>query len=662
MSDTSDKPSLESAAATTDSGEQQPPAAAGVANNDAPVTAFRPRRRAAVRFEVLPDLAVDSGTADTEQQRAVLTQEQADKADSEALDALRPSSAPDAQIASNTSNIPSDSAPPAPASAPAAAEDPKAPKAEEVGDAESTAAIVPDLSRPADLPKKPEPPARATGFVPSSVATAPVLSVQLGDEGASPAPSPASTSASASPNAATAPSNQSPAPASQPMADEKPETKVEVPPAEKVPDFQEWLRQRQEALRKAREAAKKERADTLNLKPVTGVPSPDEDEQRHEPSLAVPTSTDAPKDSSADGKSASQTGSPAAASAASSPSPSPSSSPGAPAAAVPEGGVGFNPNRTGRRSPVFNIPPPTGAIAGEPSDPATQQSSPPPTSSVQGSSAAPRPPTPTGNEAQPFVLNEESLGSAEAVEKVLASTELAETPALKALKKFLEQGKPAPVVVEKPNPFKKIKQAISLKAMGRLIAKPISQLVSSAILLGGWTLVVVGFVVFFLSLNPVPFVDTTGRVFWLFQANYASHWAALPRYYNAGVVIPWFLVFVLSAAAFVWITTGLALVFRLRKPVSAYLERTLDRRWYQLKNLFLKPVTPEDALLKTSINDIESMLAQARKEAEDAVKKRKVAAAGGTPGGSQANSISQGGAESSALAQAAASRGSGGNG
>jgi hypothetical protein len=40
------------------------------------------------------------------------------------------------------------------------------------------------------------------------------------------------------------------------------------------------------------------------------------------------------------------------------------------------------------------------------------------------------------------------------------------------------------------------------------------------------------------------------------------------------VVIPWFLVFVLSAAAFVWITTGLALVFRLRKPVSAYLERT----------------------------------------------------------------------------------------
>jgi hypothetical protein len=317
----------------------------------------------------------------------------------------------------------------------------------------------------------------------------------------------------------------------------------------------------------------------------------------------------------------------------------------------------------GRRSPVFNIPPPTGAIAGEPSEPATQQSSPPPTSSVQGSSAAPRAATPPGKDAQPFVLNEESLGSAEAVEKVLASTELAETPALKALKKFLEQGKPAPVVVvEKPNPFKKIKQAISLKAIGRLITKPISQLVSSAILLGGWTLVVVGFVVFFLSLNPVPFVDTTGRVFWLFQANYASHWAALPRYYNAGVVIPWFLVFVLSAAAFVWITTGLALVFRLRKLVSAYLERTLDRRWYQLKNLFLKPATPEDALLKTSINDIESMLAQARKEAEDAVKKRKVAAAGGTPGGSQANSISQGGAESSALAQAAASRGSGGNG
>ncbi|MFN5173680.1 MAG: hypothetical protein ACK5GA_02090, partial [Holosporaceae bacterium] len=113
MSDTFDKPSLESAAATTDSGEQQPPAAAGGANNDAPVTAFRPRRRAAVRFEVLPDLAVDSGTADTEQQRAVLTQEQADKADSEALDTPKPSSDSDAQIASdasNTSHIPSASA------------------------------------------------------------------------------------------------------------------------------------------------------------------------------------------------------------------------------------------------------------------------------------------------------------------------------------------------------------------------------------------------------------------------------------------------------------------------------------------------------------------------------------------------------------------------
>jgi hypothetical protein len=53
------------------------------------------------------------------------------------------------------------------------------------------------------------------------------------------------------------------------------------------------------------------------------------------------------------------------------------------------------------------------------------------------------------------------------------------------------------------------------------------------------------------------------------------------------------------------------------------------------------------------------MSAQARKEAEDAVKKRKVAAAGWHPGGSQTNSISQGGAESCALAQAAASRGSG---
>ncbi len=660
MSDPFDKPSLESAAATPDSGEQQPPAAEKLANNDTPVTAFRPRRRAAVRFEVLPDLAVDSGTADTEQQRAESTQEKADKADSEALDAPKLSSAPDAQIASdisNTSNIPSDSAPPA------TAEAPKAPKAEEVGDTESAAAIVPDLSRPADLPKMTDSPARATGFVPSSVATAPVLSVQLGDEGASPAPSPASTGASASANAATVPSNPSPAPTSQPRADEKPEAKVEVPPAEKVPDFQEWLRQRQEALRKAREAAKKERPDTLNLNPVTGVPSPDEDENRHEPSLAMPTGTAAPKDSSADGRSASQAGAPATATTTS----ARSSTPPAPAL---EEGVGFNPNRTGRRGAVFNIPPPTTAVAGETPESEAGKPSPSPldspgsrsSSSAAGNPGGARVSSPSSQSAEPFILNEEGLGSAEAVEKVLASTELAETPALKALKKFLEQGKPAPIVVEKTDYFKKFKNAVALQSLVRLIAKPISWAVSSAILLGGWTLVVVGFVVFFLSLNPVPFVDTTGKLFWLFQANYASHWAALPRYYDAGVVIPWFLVFVLSAAAFVWITTGLALVFRLSKPVSAYLERTLDRRWYQLKNLFLKPTTPEDALLKTSINDIESMLAQARKEAEDAVKKRKVAAAGGTPGGSQANSISMGGAESSALAQAAASRGSGGNG
>lgn len=624
MSDISDKPSLESATATPDNGEQQPPAAEKLANNDAPVTAFRPRRRAAVSFEPPPLLQAE-GTDGAGGQAGLApspTAESATPTPTPASAAEAASAKPEAAVAS--------------AAAITAPDDLPAPPA-----------IIPDLSRPADLPKMTDSLARPPSFVPSSVATAPVLSVQLSDHPSAKEtpPAPAST-----PPTVKIPSAE---PSTNP--DEKSEAKVEVPPAEKVPDFQEWLRQRQEALRKAREAAKKERPDTLNLNPVTGVPSPDEDEHRHEPSLAMPTGTAAPKDSSANTSVSSQAGAPATATTTS----ARSSTPPAPAL---EEGVGFNPNRTGRRGAVFNIPPPTTVVAGEPSDPAKQQSSPPPTSSVQGSSAALRAATPTDNDAQPFVLNEESLGSAEAVDKVLASTELAETPALKALKRFLEQGKPAPIVVEKTDYFKKFKNAVALQSLVRLIAKPISWAVSSAILLGGWTLVVVGFVVFFLSLNPVPFVDTTGKLFWLFQANYASHWAALPRYYDAGVVIPWFLVFVLSAAAFIWITTGLALVFRLRKPVSAYLERTLDRRWYQLKNLFLKPTTPEDALLKTSINDIESMLAQARKEAEDAVKKRKVAAAGGTPGGSQANSISMGGAESSAMAQAAASRGSGGNG
>ena len=634
MSDISDKPSLESATATPDSGEQPPPAATGVANNDTPVTAFRPRRRAAVSFEPPPLLQAE-GTDGAGGQAGL--------APSPTVESATPTPTPTLVSAAEAASAKPEAAV-ASAAAITAPDDLPAPPA-----------IIPDLSRPADLPKMTDSPARPPSFVPSSVATAPVLSVQLSDHPSAKEtpPAPAST-----PPTVKIPSAE---PSTNP--DEKSEAKVEVPPAEKVPDFQEWLRQRQEALRKAREAAKKERPDTLNLNPVTGVPSPDEDENRHEPSLAMPTGTAAPKDSSANTSASSQAGAPATATTTS----ARSSTPPAPAL---EEGVGFNPNRTGRRGAVFNIPPPTTAVAGETPESAAGKPSPSPldspgsrsSSSAAGNPGGARVSSPSSQSAEPFILNEEGLGSAEAVEKVLASTELAETPALKALKRFLEQGKPAPIVVEKTDYFKKFKNAVALQSLVRLIAKPISQLVSSAILLGGWTLVVVGFVVFFLSLNPVPFVDTTGKLFWLFQANYASHWAALPRYYNAGVVIPWFLVFVLSAAAFVWITTGLALVFRLRKPVSAYLDRTLDRRWYQLKNLFLKPATPEDALLKTSINDIESMLAQARKEAEDAVKKRKVAAAGGTPGGSQANSISMGGAESSAMAQAAASRGSGGNG
>jgi hypothetical protein len=643
MSDTFDKPSLEPVAATTDNGEQQPPVAEKLASNDAPVTVFRPRRRAAVRFETPPLLQAEGTDA---------ASSQAESVQPPTTESATPTLTPTPTSAVEES---SDQAAATVASA-AAITVPD--------DLPAPAAIIPDLSRPADLPKLAEQPARLTSFVPSSVATAPVLSVQLSDDGSSQEvsaarPNPPQTVKILSAEPAAAPE-------SEPKPEEKPEAKVEVPPAEKVPDFQEWLRQRQEALRKAREAAKKDRPDALNLKPTAGVPSPDEDENRHEPSLDMPTGTGAPQDRSADTSPPTQTSATATTTTASASPPSAST----PAATAEGSAVGFNPNRTGRRGAVFNIPPPTTAIAGEPSEPVTGQPSPSPldnpgsrsSSSAAGNPGGTRASSPSSQSAEPFILNEEGLGSAEAVEKVLASTELAETPALKALKRFLEQGKPAPIVVEKTDYFKKFKDAIALQSLVRLVSKPLSWAVSSAILLGGWTLVVVGFVVFFLSLNPVPFTDAMGRVFWLFQANHASHWAALPRYYNAGVVIPWFLVFVLTAAAFVWITTGLALVFRLRKPVSAYLERTLDRRWYQLKALFHKSTDPEDALLKTSINDIESMLAQARKEAEDAVKKRKVAAAGGTPGGSQSNSISMGGAESSAMAQAAASRGSGGNG
>jgi hypothetical protein len=85
------------------------------------------------------------------------------------------------------------------------------------------------------------------------------------------------------------------------------------------------------------------------------------------------------------------------------------------------------------------------------------------------------------------------------------------------------------VVVEKPNPFQeKSQQAISLKAMGRLIAKPISQLVSSAILLGGWTLVVVGFVGVFPKPEPCSLCrHKRAEYFRLFQANYASQLGGL---------------------------------------------------------------------------------------------------------------------------------------
>jgi hypothetical protein len=651
MSDTFDKPSLEPVAATTDNGEQQPPVAEKLASNDAPVTVFRPRRRAAVRFETPPLLQAEGTDA---------ASSQAELVQPPTTESATPPLTPTATLTPTPASAVEESSDQAAATVASAA------ASIVTDDLPAPAAIIPDLSRPADLPKLAEQPARPTSFVPSSVATAPVLSVQLSDDGSSQEVSAARPTPQKTVKISSA--EPAPAPESEPKSEEKPEAKVEakveVPPAEKVPDFQEWLRQRQEALRKAREAAKKERPDALNLKPAAGVPSPDEDENRHEPSLAMPTGAGAFQDRSADTSPPTQTSATATTTTASASASTP------PAAPASEEGVGFNPNRTGRRGAVFNIPPPTTAIAGEPSEPVTGQPSPSPldspgsrsSSSAAGNPGGARASSPSSQSAEPFILNEEGLGSAEAVEKVLASTELAETPALKALKRFLEQGKPAPIVVEKPNPVKKIKEAITLQRLGRLISKPLSWAVSSAILLGGWTLVVVGFVVFFLSLNPVPFTDAMGRVFWLFQANHASHWAALPRYYDAGVVIPWFLVFVLTAAAFVWITTGLALVFRLRKPVSAYLERTLDRRWYQLKALFHKSTDPEDALLHTSINDIESMLAQARKEAEDAVKKRKVAAAGGTPGGSQSNSISMGGAESSAMAQAAASRGSGGNG
>jgi hypothetical protein len=102
------------------------------------------------------------------------------------------------------------------------------------------AAIIPDLSRPADLPKLAEQPARLTSFVPSSVATAPVLSVQLSDDGSSQEvsaarPNPPQTVKIPSAEPAAAPESE---PKLEEKAEEKPEAKVEVPPAEKEPDFQ----------------------------------------------------------------------------------------------------------------------------------------------------------------------------------------------------------------------------------------------------------------------------------------------------------------------------------------------------------------------------------------------------------------------------------------
>ncbi|MBM3602216.1 MAG: hypothetical protein FJX22_00325 [Alphaproteobacteria bacterium] len=682
MSDISDKPSLESAAATAGSGEQQPPAVEELANNDTPVTAFRPRRRATVNFVPPTDLQIDGGQdADS---GSTVTESATDSAATDSAAADKPTiiSAPKDAAPNDTPN-PS----PTPEAGKPAADvltpsDPAlaSPNTPTPPDA---APIEPDLSRPADMPKKGDQPARMTGFATTSVATAPMLSVQLSDD-----PSANQAKADSPLSASTAITPPASAPPSAPVTRATPNVErsedsganpgVEVPPVDKVPDFQEWLRQRQEALRKAREAAKKQSAETTTPKPGAAVPSPDEDENRHEPVLTVPGVTHGAADKSA---AAPQTDTPTSLTDKETAAASSKDEEAASVAA----GVGFNPNRTGRRGAVFNIPSSSGEQPGEQArgasgaqgsdggrvqptlDPLSRPTAVAPGRATASAGATNQSVNQPGSQSnQAFVLNEENLGSAEAVEKVLASTELAETPALKALKKFLEQGKPAPIVVEKPKPLKKIHNALKPKALLNLLGKslipPLIGTLSSAILLGGWTLVVVGFVVFFLSLSPIPFTDASGAVFWRFQANYASHWAALPRYYNAGVVIPWFLVSVLSAAAFVWITTGLALVLRVRKPLSAYLARMLDRRWYQLKNVFRKPTTAEDALLKTSLNDIESMLAQARKEAEDAVKKRKVAAAGGTPGGSQTNSISLGGAESSAMAQAAASRGSGGNG
>ena len=174
MSDTFDKPSLEPVAATTDNGEQQPPAAEKLASNDAPVTVFRPRRRAAVRFETPP----------------LLQAEGTDAASSQA-ESVQPPTTESATPTLTPTATPTPTPAPAPASAVEESSDQAAATAASAAaitvpdDLPAPAAIIPDLSRPADLPKLAEQPARLTSFVPSSVATAPVLSVQLSDDGSS---------------------------------------------------------------------------------------------------------------------------------------------------------------------------------------------------------------------------------------------------------------------------------------------------------------------------------------------------------------------------------------------------------------------------------------------------------------------------------------------
>lgn len=490
--------------------------------------------------------------------------------------------------------------------------------------------VNPDLTRPADFPKAtspkemvPEPKRGGDAPLappPSSVVTRPFAGKSFV------APTEGSVAGDQKADRASSTSVQEPVVEASKGGGAAP-TVAET--AESVPDFQDWLRQRQEALRKARERAlRREEAlgDAAKTVQDSASDSPKEVAERQEPVLQTIGSQSTANAAENQGNESKT-------------------------AAAP---IGFNPNR-GKRSTAFNIPPPADAVVS--TTPKAKAESTAAEEPLAASRAAPQDDGPN----QAFDLNEAALGTHGTVEKVLSSTELIETPALKALKNFMDGKAPdkenaAAVAVKSKKSF------FSIKKIRQRLYDFVFWAVSFLVLAGGWTLFVYGIMVLFIAINPIPFVDAGGNVLWSFDARYTSHWIGLRQYFNAGAVIPWSLVWAVVLAFCVWLLPGIALLKQGIQPTSSVFKRQLDRRWYQIKRLWRKPDEAEKVLLKTSMADIEGMLTQARKEAEADLKKRKVAAAGGTPGGSQANSMAPAGPSPAAMASAAASRGSGGNG